>query len=169
MKLIFKTICIYSLIIFIGINGKILKSQDLKAGVSKKEIQTIKKIRDINEENETNFRLEYHLKLKNGDTIGSLYIKPLKEDKEVFSSIIIKGFGTSINDTLYSIKGNIFRNTKGIDIKVFGQNHYGYRFIRKNESSFVIIALSEGGKNVSDNIWIIWNDEKGIFEVEKAP
>ena len=29
--------------------------------------------------------------------------------------------------------------------------------------------LHNNGKSISDNIWIRWNDKKGVFEVEKAP
>ncbi len=96
--------------------------------------------------NESSFKFEFNLKSRNGDTIGSVFIKPLPDNKEVFSSLLIKGVGTSKDDTLYFIKANIFRNSKGIDIKVYEKNLYGYRFIKKNENSFIIMALHNGGK-----------------------
>jgi len=131
-------------------------------------VNTLKKA-NVDPATETNFELEYNLQSKSGDNIGSVYVKPLLENKEVFSSLIITGYGSSMKDTLYSVKGHILSNKEGVDIKVNDQNLYGYRFVSKDEDNFMLQALHDGGKSVSDNIWVRWDNEKKIYEVDKAP
>jgi len=123
---------------------------------------------NISSTSKTDFKLDCFLQSESGDTIGMVQIKPLLDNKDVFSSLIITGHGSFQNDTLYSIKGFILSNSKGIDTKVSDQNLYGYRFVSKHKDSFMILALYDNGKGVSDNIWIRWNYKTKIFEVFKV-
>jgi hypothetical protein len=123
----------------------------------------------INQIAETYFQLVYNLRSKDGRDLGSIFIKPLVDNKKVFSSLIILKNSASAKDTLYNINGFNLCNSKGIDIKVYDKDLYGYRFVSKEKDNFILQALHNNGKSVSDNIWIRWNENKSIFEVDKAP
>ncbi|SMD39289.1 hypothetical protein SAMN04488029_4081 [Reichenbachiella faecimaris] len=110
---------------------------------------------------------DYELMNRLNESIGSIYIKPI--DSLIFSQLfILKESGVTV-DTLYKIEENRLFNPEGLDVKVNGENHYGYRFVLKKNNYFVIIALNDEGNGVSDNINIMWNEKKKLFEVLKTP
>jgi hypothetical protein len=123
----------------------------------------------INQLTELNFKLAHNLKSKDGLELGSIFIKPLIDNEEVFLSLIIIKENVNGKDSIYNINGSTFSNKKGIDITVYDKDLYGYRFVSKKDDSFILQALHNKGNSVSDNIWIKWNEDKSIFEVEKAP
>jgi hypothetical protein len=98
----------------------------------------------------------------------SVFIKPIEDSSDsIFSSLVITADNTS--DTLYMISQDILSNRFGTDIKVRIEGFFGYRFVSKNKDGFVLQALHDEGKSVSDNIWVKWNDKKKVFEVQKVP
>ena len=122
---------------------------------------------NTNQKSKDKFQLVYCLKIDNGGDSCSIFTKPIEHfPDEVFSSLIITN---EMSDTLYSIDKWILTNKKGMDLKIYEKGFYGYRFISKNKDGFVLQALHDSGKSVSDNIWIKWDNPKKLFEVQKAP
>jgi hypothetical protein len=110
--------------------------------------------------------LAYTFRIPNTVKNCSVFVKPVEGTiEEIFSSLRI----TDGSDTLYSVENTIFSNKNGIDIRVHQEGFYGYRFVVKNKDGFILTALGDSGKSVSDDIWIKWNNPKNIFEVQKTP
>ena len=101
----------------------------------------------------------------NDEHIGELYNKPVNDS--IFESLII----INKSDTIYKIDKLHFWNQKGPDFNVSKDtsNFYGYSFLKLNNDSFVLNYYSDKGKNIADNITVIWNEANRIFEVMITP
>ena len=141
-KIILLIVFLYSFLIIKTNNGKVYESQ-------------------YNTENK--FVKVHSLKKKDSTLIGEIYVRFINDS--VFTDLHV------INnlDTINSIKNNVFLNAEGKDIEVFKENFYGYMFIKKGMDYFTLSYLRNKGKNVSDDIRIIWNYEYNILENEKIP
>ena len=101
----------------------------------------------------------------NGEYIGDLYVNTINDT--IFNSLRI------INklDTIYKINKLEFWNKNGEDFKI-PKNYsqfYGYSFALIDEESFVLNSYSNEGKNIGDNLTIIWNESSKIFEIMITP
>jgi len=106
---------------------------------------------------------------KSGEPIGSLFVKKLPEENDVFPDMYIISKIAGLNDTIYSIEGSTLKNKEGIDIQIRKQDFYGYKIVFKDDTYVELIALHNKGKEVSDIIHIQWIDSKKGFEVLQAP
>ena len=114
-----------------------------------------------------NMKRVLDIKMEDDNISCSVFVNTIdKANKDVFNILKIKD---EEHVQLYKIEKNILSNTNGIDIEVNKDDLYGYRFIKRNKDGFVIVALYESGERVSDNIWIKWNKQKELFEVQKIP
>lgn len=110
------------------------------------------------------FVLVHKLSTKENVPIGDVYVKIIDED--LFTDLLVLN---SNKDTLYEIKHNVFRNSRGIDITVPDEDFYGYRFVSKHQDYFTVVFLENGGKDLSDNIVLKWKYDKNLIEVLKTP
>ncbi len=109
------------------------------------------------------FNKVYSLSKKNGDFIGDIFVNSTKDT--IFNYLYV----VNKKDTIYKIEKNILRNANGIDIQLYPKGFDGYIFFIIRKDYFVLSGLSNNGENVSDDINIEWNYEKGLLEVLKTP
>ena len=100
---------------------------------------------------------------KNNVVLGELITEPRGDS--VFTKLLI----VKNSDTLYKVENSIFSNKSGTDFQVLKKGFFGYKIVLKKNTYIVLSYLTNGGRNVSDDITIGWNALKNVFEVEKTP
>lgn len=113
------------------------------------------------------YEFVYTLKNKTDNYLGDVYIK--KVNDSVFHSLLIVNKLEKSTIKLYEISNYTLSNTIGIDMEIRKEEFWGYRFELMKHDYFVLTALHDKGKSVSDAICIEWNYEDQVFEVNKAP
>ncbi len=113
------------------------------------------------------YEFVYTLKNKTDNYLGDVYIK--KVNDSVFHSLLIINNLEKSTTKLYEISNYILSNNIGIDIEIRKEEFWGYRFELMKNDYFVLTALHDKGKSVTDAISIEWSYEDQIFEVSKAP
>jgi len=109
----------------------------------------------------------YSLNSRSDDYLGDLYVKEINDS--VFSSLLIVEKLENSHVRLYEVNNYTFSNKNGVDIEIRKNDFWGYRFELKRQDYFILTALHDKGKSVSDPIEIKWNDRDKIFEVSKTP
>ena len=104
---------------------------------------------------------------KKGLLLGEVYIK--YKAKGIFEQMIILKNRTQSKDTLYSIKGTVFRNPNGVDIEVGKSNFWGYKIVLKRNDYIIVTKVNNKNVGISDNIMISWDYNRKLFEVLKTP
>ncbi|MFO7851911.1 MAG: hypothetical protein R6X28_05565 [Bacteroidales bacterium] len=104
---------------------------------------------------------------KNNEVFADLYGKKLNDT--VYTSFIIKSLLEEYPDTLYEIKGVIFKNKYGEDLKLNDVGFFGYKIQILGNHYLDLLYLQNLGNNVSDPIKIYWNERILQFEVLRIP
>lgn len=105
----------------------------------------------------------FTLKTQNNIIIGDVYAEMIND------SIFTKLQVCHGNDTIYWVDSTGFSNRNGEDLQVLQKGFFGYKVVLKRGDYFVLSYLTNGGKNVSDDITVEWNGQHGMLEVQKAP
>lgn len=114
-----------------------------------------------------NYTMIHTFRAKDGVELGRVFVKPL--NSEVFVSLVITNATNIEDDILYVIDSTKLFSKKGIDTEVAPEGFYGYKIVLKKDDYIVLTYLSNGGKNVSDDLTIAWNYNLKIFELMKTP
>jgi hypothetical protein len=101
----------------------------------------------------------------NGTNLGDIYVTYL--NSTVFTSLLVSKKGGNDNVVIYKINKDGFYNTLGKEMAVSRDGFYGYEFTRIDKSDFIVHLLADNGKSVSDDYTIEWNNETGIFEIQR--
>lgn len=107
------------------------------------------------------------LKSKDGNILGNVYVSYI--NKNIFSDLIISKEIDGKNAVIYKINSSGFYNILGKDVEFLNEGFYGFEFTLIKDDYFVLHILGDNGKNVSDDINVVWNIDKKIFEVLKTP
>jgi len=100
---------------------------------------------------------------KNGIEVGSIHVKYL--NKTIFTSLLVTKSENGVNQVLYRIDKNGFHNAAGEDGSITDDLFYGYEFAQIRPDSFTLHLLTNNGHNVSDDVTIVWNSTKHLFEI----
>jgi hypothetical protein len=123
----------------------------------------ISKVKKPLPDNKSMFTKVHSLKKKDNTFIGDVYVKFINDS--VFTDLYV----VNSKDTLYTIKKNIFTNTKGKNLDVPNDNFYGYLFALKKTDSFTLSFLTNKGLDSSDDIIIEWNYQNNVLEFKILP
>lgn len=104
---------------------------------------------------------------KQDGVLAGLYGKSIALD--VFSELLVVDERGSSKRVIYLLDKNRFLGTHGIDTEPESSGFYGYKVVLKSPDYFVVNYMSNGGKNVSDDVTISWNSRLERFELEKTP
>jgi hypothetical protein len=99
--------------------------------------------------------------------LASLYGKSIAPD--VFSELLVVDKSGSSKRVIYLLDEKRFLGTHGIDTEPESLGFYGYKVVLTAPDYFVVNYMSNGGKNVSDDVTVYWNSARKWFELEKSP
>jgi hypothetical protein len=105
----------------------------------------------------------FSLKTKDNVAIGDVFAKKINDS--IFTNLLV----VHNRDTVYRIDSTIFLNPIGKDIQAGKKGFYGYKIVLIKADYFVVNCLTNLGANVSDDVTIEWNYQKGMLEVQKVP
>lgn len=108
----------------------------------------------------------HEFRAKDGKVLAGLYGQSVAP--EIFSELLIVDEKGS-RRVIYLLDRSRFLGTHGVDTEPESSGFYGYKVLLKAPDHIVVNYMSNGGKNVSDDVTIGWNYEAGRFELEKAP
>lgn len=106
----------------------------------------------------------YTMKTENDSIIGDVYAK--FENDSLFRYLYVVN---AENDTLYRIKENIFYFGDGQIDDDGSEDIYGYTFLLKGDSYFMISSWDKDGKCAGDDAVIEWNYDKRAMEFLRTP
>lgn len=108
----------------------------------------------------------HEFRAKDGKVFAALYGKSVTP--EVFTELLIVDEKDS-GRVIYLLDRSRFLGPHGVDTEPESSNFYGYKVLLKASDHIVVNYMSNGGKNVSDDVTVGWNGEAERFELEKAP
>lgn len=100
-----------------------------------------------------------------GDELGSVYVTYLNE--KVFTSLVVTKKIDEQEVVLYTINKDGFFNTLGKDGGIIESEFYGYEISSIGEDYFIVHLLTNKGRDVSDDLNIVWNKDQHIFEIQR--
>ena len=113
------------------------------------------------------FTRVYTMKKKDSTIIGDVYVKFEKDthfhylDSLLFRQLYI----TNKNDTLYSIKNDVFFNENEIvDVKYITDTIYGYTLFWIGNDKFYIARWDTNGECIGNDVIIDWNYDENILK-----
>jgi len=125
--------------------------------------------------NESDVTLIKTLKTEDGTVLGDINVVslhsaspgPLSGESldDVFTELYVTKEVDGNNIILYKVNSNGFFNTLGRDLEISESGFYGYQFAAIYDDHFVLHLLTNDGKNTSDDVTVVWNTNKEIFEI----
>ena len=112
-----------------------------------------------------NYVIEYEMFDSSSSSLGLVYVKHLNDS--IFTDLLI--LEKNANKIKYYINNHIFHKIDGIDEEIREDGFYGYQFLMKKDNYFTLSCFFNNGKNVGDDITILWKYENRIFETLKTP
>lgn len=105
------------------------------------------------------------LESQDGSVVGDVYAEYLT--KNIFTSLTIVKKVNGQDAIAYKINRDGFFNTLGSDGQITSNSFYGYELVSTSSDYIVVRLLTNGGKDASDSANIIWDQDKGVFEIQR--